>query len=206
MRDAPAQLESCRDSESLTRPLFSDSTNSAMQKLPRVLGAQVSLFAAATALSVNLPRHSFRPFILTVSELASSGQNALSGPKHLSPQHDCRVLRISESGSNLWKRVDPDYLSRQTRFISAKPKFYAAESYRKQVERASHNSKHGPDEIESKLSQFGRMIKSSLGKLRSHLESKLKSLRGDAALAESAPEAPPAGSSSIQMQSDTIQV
>ncbi len=103
----------------------------------------------------------------------------------------------------MWNGLDPDCFIRHNGFTSSKSKLSAAERYRGQVARACHNSKH---EIESKLRQFGRKIKSILEKIRSDLECKLKTLRGNVVIAEADPEARSAGSALIQAQSDMIQV
>jgi hypothetical protein len=177
-----------------------------MQKLHGVIGAQVSLFAAASALSVQLPSYSFRTFITTGREFPSTGHNTASGPKFFTSQHNSRLLRISKAGScDLCKRPDQAYVSQNNGFASFQSIFFAAERFRGQIERASHNPS-GVNEIESKLRLFGRTIKSTLEKIRSDLKSRLKALRGEAVLAESAPEAPVAGSSSLQVQSDMTKV
>jgi hypothetical protein len=64
----------------------------------------------------------------------------------------------------------------------------------------------GIDEISSKLRQLGKKIQSKLEEIRSDVNRKLNSWKGDAVSAESSSEEQSAGSASIEGQCGTTKV
>jgi hypothetical protein len=105
----------------------------------RVLGAQVSLLAAASALTVNYPYYGIRTVINSANGFSQIGHRTLSGSKIFTLQHNFRSLQISEVCAIPWKTFDS--LTEKIRIESSKMKFYGADRYLAGVERESTNLK-----------------------------------------------------------------
>jgi hypothetical protein len=104
----------------------------------RVLGAQVSLLAAASALTVNYPHYGIRTVINSANGFSQIGHRTLSGSKIFTLQHNFRSLQISEVCAIPRKTFDS--LTGKIGIESSK-KFYGADRYLAGVERESTNLK-----------------------------------------------------------------